>query len=397
MYNSLKNNKTIAIFNKISILDFDKFYNYKIRLLLHLGMWFSFSVLLFLNYFLEFDLSVYSGLILTARAMISNIAVFYLFFYLLPNFIVIDGVFANVLWILFSFIILVIIWLLINYLQLRILHKLGVEISEPPFKGLIAKNAKQDVSAAISLTNILGNASLVLFSIMPSFFSKAIFDITRLYSNTLKIEKHKRTLEIQNINIEKNFLKSQLNPHFLFNTLNNLYGLTKQKDEKASEIVLSLSDIMSYTLYYSESEKVPLKKELEFIENYYSIEKMRHIDDKNISLSIEEIGNTESIFIAPLLTFSLIENAFKYGLKSRTNPFLHISIVVSEDKFIFNLKNDKSNLPVNSSLTKANSKYGGIGITNLQRRLKLLYPDKHILKIKNEIDRYSVEMQINLR
>lgn len=396
MYNSLKNNTTVAIFKKVSNLDFDKFYNYKIRLFFHLGMWFFFSLLLFLNYFLEFNLSVYSALLLSARAIISNIAVFYLFFYLMPNFIVIDSIFANVLWILFSFIILVIIWLLVNYLQFLILHKLGVEIIESPFTGIISKNAKLGIQTIISVKNILGNANAVLFAFIPPFFCKVIFDITRLYSNTLKIEKYKRTLEVQNINIENDFLKSQLNPHFLFNTLNNLYGLTMQKDEKASEIVLNLSDIMSYTLYYSESEKVSLEKELEFIENYFSIEKMRHLDDKNISLSIQEIGNTANIFIAPLLTFSLIENAFKYGLKSKTNPFLNISILVSEDKFIFNLKNDKSNHAVNSFLTKAHSKYGGIGITNLERRLKLLYPDKHTLKIKNEIDRYSVELQINL-
>lgn len=310
---------------------------------------------------------------------------------------VIDGVLANVLWIIFSFVVLVIIWLLVNYMQFLILYKLELEIIESPFTGTISKNAKHGIHRIFSFKNIIGNANTVLYAFIPPFFCKVIFDITRLYSKTLKIEKYKRALEVQNINIEKDFLKSQHNPHFLFNTLNNLYGLTKQKDEKASEIVLNLSDIMSYTLYYSESEKVPLQKELEFIENYFSIEKMRHMDDKNISLSIQEIGNTANIFIPPLLTFNLIENAFKHGLKSKTNPFLNISILVSEDKFIFNLKNDKSNLAVTSFLTKSHSKYGGIGMANLEKRLKLLYPDKHILKVKNEIDRYSVEMKIILK
>lgn len=397
MYNSLKNNTTLAIFKKIANLDFDKFYNFKIRFLFHAGMWFFFFLLLFLNYFLEFNLSANSALLLSARAIISNITVFYLFFYLIPNLMVIDGVLANVLWIIFSFVVLVIIWLLVNYMQFLILYKLELEIIESPFTGTISKNAKHGIHRIFSFKNIIGNANTVLYAFIPPFFCKVIFDITRLYSKTLKIEKYKRALEVQNINIEKDFLKSQLNPHFLFNTLNNLYGLTKQKDEKASEIVLNLSDIMSYTLYYSESEKVPLQKELEFIENYFSIEKMRHMDDKNISLSIQEIGNTANIFIPPLLTFNLIENAFKHGLKSKTNPFLNISILVSEDKFIFNLKNDKSNLAVTSFLTKSHSKYGGIGMANLEKRLKLLYPDKHILKVKNEIDRYSVEMKIILK
>ncbi len=142
-------------------------------------------------------------------------------------------------------------------------------------------------------------------------------------------------IEIQNINMEKDFLKAQLNPHFLFNTLNNLYSLTLKKDNQAPEVILNLSDMMSYTLYESNTEKVTLTKELEFIQNYFNLEKMRYPADKNIRLNISGDVDAKGLYIAPLLTFSCIENAFKYGLKTTEGSFIFLDIKVKDSLFIF--------------------------------------------------------------
>mgnify|MGYP006176424597 CR=1 FL=1 len=128
--------------------------------------------------------------------------------------------------------------------------------------------------------------------------------------------------------MQLNSLKGQLNPHFLFNTLNNLYGLTVRKDNLAPELILNLSDIMSYTLYESNTEIVRLEKELDFIKNYIALEKMRYADETNIQVMIE--GQTAGLFVAPLLTFTFIENAFKHGLKTK-NAFVKLDIKIENN------------------------------------------------------------------
>ncbi len=195
-----------------------------------------------------------------------------------------------------------------------------------------------------------------------------------------------------NIKNGRNFLPTmtKLNPHFLFKTLNNLYGLVVKKEHKAPETIINISDLMAYTLYESNTEKVPLQKELDFLRNYFYLEKMRYSKDKIITLEISITENIENIKIAPLLTFTFIENAFKYGLKSTQDQFLKINIGISNNIFHFSVLNDKENKSVKKT------DLGGIGLKNIKKRLTLIYPNNHEITIEDKGNSFFVSLSINL-
>jgi len=370
------------------LIEFEKFYNKSPKIIFHFLMWFVFSVLLFLNYYIELKLTVFEGLILTLRNAVNNMVVFYIFFYLLVPKIFLLKRKTSIILLILSIPVLVYIWMIVNHFMYVIYYHLGYEINVPVYKDIIKKNGSISLMEAIPLKAVIGNAVLVIFTMLPFFFIKILFEIIKIYNRTTELQQQKLEVEIQNINIEKDFLKSQLNPHFLFNTLNNLYGLSVRKDDSAPEVILNLSDIMSYTLYESNSEKVPLEKEIDFIKNYFELEKMRYPKDKNIQLEIFGEDEISGLYIAPLLTFTFIENAFKYGLKSQ-NPFIKQEVIINDNQFLFIVENDKERI-------SERNKFGGIGIENIKKRLQLLYPNQHQLEIKNLENSFRIELKINL-
>ncbi len=375
---------------KIAAFDFEKFYTKSNRFLLHSLMWLGFALLLFLSYRIAYHLNTFNSFILTLRMVIVNMSVFYLFFYFTLSLIFKGSVGRAVLLGITAFPVFIIIWLLLTYLFSIIYHALGFEILTGELKGAIKASSDQTFFEAISAKRIISQTIIIIAILSPFFFAKILFEISRLYNRTLKIQKQKANLEIQNINIEKDFLKSQLNPHFLFNTLNNLYGLSLKKDNLVPEVILNLSDTMSYTLYESNTEKVPLSKEIAFINNYVELEKMRHSRDKNIQLEFPSETACSGLYIAPLLTFTFIENAFKYGLKSKTSGYLRLSIHIKDGNFCFSIENDVDQ-------TNRETGFGGIGLENARKRLQLLYPGKHELKILQQDNYFKVALQLNLK
>ncbi|MDY0930790.1 sensor histidine kinase [Chryseobacterium sp. CFBP8996] len=334
-------------------------------------------------------MSLDSSLLMTLRGTVNNMVVFYLFFYL-----AVPRIFKSKAWsillILLSIPFSIYIWLSVNFLQYNILHYLEIDILEGPLKGLISRNATQTYAQALSYKNVFGNAMLVIYSFSPPFFVKILFDITRLFNRTIYFQKQTSELELQNLNMEKDFLKAQLNPHFLFNTLNNLYGLVVKKDPSAPEAIINISDLMAYTLYESNTEKVPIEKELDFIQNYFYLERMRYSADKDITLDISIPDNLENIMIAPLLSFTFIENAFKYGLKSKNDNFLKINIHIVNNIFYFAIENNKEKKSIKTTTL------GGIGVKNIEKRLKLLYPYNHKILIEDRETSFFVSLSINL-
>ncbi|MCZ4245852.1 sensor histidine kinase [Pedobacter punctiformis] len=375
--------------DRIAEIDFEKFYTKQKRILLHGLMWLSFATLLFLSYKIAYHLTYFNSFIFTLRMAVVNMVVFYSFFYVALPIIFKGSVGMAILYIIIAFPVFVIIWLLVTYTFSIIYYSLGFEILSGELKGAIKGSASQTVLEAISVKRIISQAIIIISILSPFFFAKILFEISRLYNRTLNIQKQKTTLEIQNINIEKDFLKAQLNPHFLFNTLNNLYSLSLKKDDLAPEVILNLSDTMSYTLYESNTEKVALNKEVEFIKNYVQLEKMRHSGDKNIQFEFPSELECSGFYIAPLLTFTFIENAFKYGLKSKKDSFLVLDVKIKEGCFYFHLEND-----IDEVYKKAD--FGGIGLENSKKRLQLLYPDKHELQIQEEGNRFKVLLKLDL-
>lgn len=376
--------------DRIGAFDFDKFYTKGKRFLFHSLMWLSFAVLLFLSYRIAYHLTYFNSFILTLRMTIVNMVVFYLFFYVaLPRIFKIR-LSTAILLIIITFPVFVVIWLLVTYFFSIAYHSLGFEILDGELKGAIAGAASQTFFQAIAVKRMVSQAIIIISILAPFFIVKILFEISRLYNRTLNVQKQKAALEIQNINIEKDFLKAQLNPHFLFNTLNNLYSLSLKKDDLVPEVVLNLSDMMSYTLYESNTEKVPFSKELEFIKNYVELEKMRYSGSKNIQFEFPAEEECSGLYIAPLLTFTFIENAFKYGLKSKTGSLLNLCIKIEDGCFYFDVENDIDD-------TRKVVDFGGIGLENSRKRLQLLYPDKYELQIQNLGGCFKVSLKLALK
>ncbi len=375
-------------YTKIEHFDFEKFYTKKMLFSLHFLMWSVFGILLMITYQLAYHLTFFEALMMTVRMTCVNMSVFYIFFYLIfPKFIYLNR-FNSIIYLLLSCIFCGFLWLFVTYLFSKLYVFLGIDISSGELKGVISMSANQPLREAISPKRLLSQAMIIFANLSPFFFFKLLFEIFRVYNRVLKIQKQKASLEIEKINIERDFLKAQLNPHFLFNTLNNLYGLTIKKDDTAPEMILNLSEIMSYTLYESDTDKVQLSKELTFVQNYFELEKMRYPNKENITLELPNY-DCSNFMIAPLLTFTFIENAFKYGLKNKKNPFLHLKIELKNDVFVFHLQNDKM-------IEEISHKAGGIGTENAKKRLQLLYPSKHHLTIHDKETIFEVKLMIDL-
>jgi LytS/YehU family sensor histidine kinase len=202
-----------------------------------------------------------------------------------------------------------------------------------------------------------------------------------------ELEGKRKELENEKLLSELNFLKAQINPHFLFNTLNNLYYLAYTKSENTTEVIAKLSQMMRYMIYESNYSKVPLNKEIEYMDNYISLERLRLNDQ--IPIKFEVKGNTENIWITPLIFITFLENAFKHGV-SNDNPkaWVNISIELKDGQCIYIVENSKS--PDKKDV----SEKSGIGLQNVQRRLELSYPEKHELTFEEKEDRYRVKLNL---
>lgn len=194
----------------------------------------------------------------------------------------------------------------------------------------------------------------------------------------------------EKLDAELEALKAQVNPHFLFNSLNNLYGLALKGDRKTPESILKLSEVMRYMIYEAKDDKVPLSKEIIFLENYINLQKLRSGKLADISLGVE--GYAEGLEIAPLLFAPFVENSFKHGVKAETGPsYVKVRILVENGSLYFETKNNKGLI---DDVEK--SRFGGIGLENVKRRLDLIYPSKHELRIVDGENEFTVNLTLQL-
>lgn len=204
-------------------------------------------------------------------------------------------------------------------------------------------------------------------------------------------QEQKETLDqvqLEKLGAEIKYLRAQINPHFLFNTLNNLYGLSLEKSEKTPEIILKLSRIMDYMLYESNDVKVYLKNDIDNIRNYIDIERIRQGNNAEIVFDVKgDVGNQ---VIVPLMLLPLVENAFKHGVNTIIEgAYMHVMIVVNGNDLEMDVKNNFKKL---ADETQRN----GIGLVNLERRLELFYPKKHSMKVESHGDDYHVRLKLQL-
>jgi len=231
-----------------------------------------------------------------------------------------------------------------------------------------------------SHTSGIGTAIFfIVFSMGMKYFTEGLTRQHRLQEDRFK-----------QVQTELALLKSQINPHFFFNTLNSLYSLSLEQSQQVPKVILELSDLMRYVLDSSNKKIVPLKDEVQFITSYISLEKLRLPEHTDIRISIK--GDLNSHSIAPMLLIPFVDNSFKHGLSSSIEDgYIHVEITMEKKELYFRIENSKPQNGINESEERS-----GVGLDNVKRRIALLYPDKHQLNILDNPHNFCVELTLTL-
>lgn len=226
---------------------------------------------------------------------------------------------------------------------------------------------------------------------LGNVFVTILATVLRVIMDWWRYQNEKQVLLTQTMQSELRFLKSQINPHFLFNTLNNLYALTLKKSDKAPEIVLKLAEIMRYMLYECNERRVHLSKEIHYLYNYLDLERLRQPKEAEIRFVVE--GHVSEQLVAPLMFVPFVENSFKHGINHATaGGYVRIRLSVQGEDLEFFIENSK----VEQMPRPSHPRSGGIGLANVRQRLKMIYPDNHDLEITDEPNRYAVTLRLKM-
>ena len=228
----------------------------------------------------------------------------------------------------------------------------------------------------------------VQYHVPYSFLSVFFFGIIRYTYDYRKLKEAAQQLRIEKQQAELNYLKSQTNPHFLFNTLNNIYVLAREKSERAPESILRLSKILRFMLYETSGDYIAIEQELKVMDDYIALESLRYDDSLQVSFhqNVEDMRQA----IPPLLLIPLVENAFKHGAsETRGLPFVDIHLSVEQRNLTFIVKNSSERGDETKEINE------NIGLSNLRRQLELLYKDYHV-SIKQDKAQFTATLKINL-
>ena len=338
---------------------------YKIPIKYHFIFWityFSLNIIRWGSYFNDYWYSIKSNLV---EFPLHILIVYYNIYYLFPYFILKKKYYKFFVYFILSLTFLYLLRTGLNYLLVS-------ENIWPEADGIQNAFTFNHVVAVI-----LGEIYVIAFASSI----KLIFDW--IYENN-----RAESLQANQLKTELQFLKAQIQPHFFFNTLNNLYALTLERSKQAPEVVLKLSEIMEYILYDAKEPRIRLLNEINYIQNYIDLEKLRYGDKVSVQINMQ--GNIETQSVPPLLFLPFIENCFKHGAVENNKLNVLIEFEVTHNNVLrFYVINNYNSFPQN----KTNH---GIGNQNVLRRLELLYKDKFSLDIKTEDESYIVELLIPL-
>ncbi|MCX6212981.1 histidine kinase [Spirosoma sp.] len=235
-----------------------------------------------------------------------------------------------------------------------------------------------------------------VFSLNVSFsylVPKLIKDFITIRGRTVRLEIANLQLQQSYLKLELEFLRSQMNPHFLFNTLNSIYARIFTLDDTAADLVLRLSELMRYSLYEAGVNSIGLDQELSYIQNYLILEKNR-LSSYPIDIQFQQLGQSEGLQIAPLILIVFVENAFKHGVKSMSIPgVVFVNAHINNNELTFVVSNS---IVANRTTKTVQQRSGGIGLKNVNRRLENLYKDRYQLDVVSEPDRYTIKLLIKL-
>lgn len=342
---------------------------YKIRPIHHVIFWsiyFMFNFLRWGSYFNDYLYSFKSNLL---GFPIHITLSYFTIYFLIPRFLFKRKYISFIVILFLSILVMV----TIKYLLTHFLISYNVWPEGP-----------ETYSMTLNFTVVMMLGELYVITFVASF--KFTMDYLRETRKASRLEKEQLETELR-------FLRAQISPHFFFNTLNNIYSLSLEKSDKTPDTIIKLSDLMRYVLYETKENNQSLRKEIIFINNYLDLEKMRY--NENLQLDFKVTGDPKGKKIAPLLLVQFIENAFKHGAnKSIGKVKIGIDVHVEEKFLYFRVRNTKPKHP--ESIPKKSP--GGIGLSNVEKRLKLRYgEDEYKLSIHEELDEYVVNLMLKLR
>ncbi len=240
------------------------------------------------------------------------------------------------------------------------------------------------------LLNLSGNLKERIYdNVIPHFFLVIAGAAFKLMFDQIRLQKKMTDLAKEKAESELEFLKSQINPHFLFNSLNSVYFLIDKNNQEARQTLHKFSDMLRYQLYEANGDKIPIEKEISYLKDFVDLQKLRK--DENYSVTFTCPPDVKGFSIEPLLLIPFVENAFKHiSHKTSKENFVKVEMTKNNGYFQFMVENSKDN---NNMTTE---KHGGIGLQNVKRRLELLYPGNHVLDIQNTPDTFKIYFKLKL-
>lgn len=296
----------------------------------------------------------------------------------------------------FSLVALVLMTIIISYLEDKVLYyfieknRLALEVS---LLDISLPEENKPFFEEESIASFWGNSQTIRWNVLILFLGTTLVNLLSFYrQKSVEAEQVRKSLLQEKMQMELNFLRSQINPHFLFNAMNNLYSLVYMNDKNAPDAILSLSEMLRYVTYCSKDNEILLEKEIVYLENY--IDFHRFSFEKPLNITFEKhVEAPDSIHIAPMLLQPFLENAFKYsGVGWESDAYIFVSLSANSEYLKFNIENT-----ICEKFRKQKEFSNGVGLQNVKHRLQLCYPDQFVLKV-NEMDNvYKLNLLINLR
>ena len=345
-----------------------------VQIVIHIAAWLCFLMLPFVFYPrpAQMDVSFFTGRYFNYFFLFNNL--FFIGFYYCNTYVFIPRLFDKKKFFIYTALILGL--MIFSGLMPRIYHTFFGSIQ--PFAGL---NPNRPPGPPRNRPILSAGNSLIFLLVFV--FSTGI----KVINQWLQSERRANEIANEKLKAELSFLKAQINPHFLFNTLNNIYALASAQSEQTAAAIMKLSSIMRYVLTEARNDLVPLEKEIQFTSHYIELQKMRLTDKTIIDFTVK--GNPTGRQIAPLLLLPFVENAFKYGISTRERSPISILLEIKPDSLYFSICNQKH---LNTMLRVMDNT--GIGISNTRRRLDLFYEDRYALDIDDKTHDFSVKLKI---
>jgi two-component system LytT family sensor kinase len=230
----------------------------------------------------------------------------------------------------------------------------------------------------------------MMYHLFPTMLMLSFLAFGKFMGDSIRNQKKLEDLQKEKLQSELESLRSQINPHFLFNALNTIYGMARRTDHATADAIIKLSDILRHGLYECEDQQISLDKEIVFLKQFVEFAQLRLHDKEKIQLAIDAEVNDQHI--APLLLIPFIENAIKHGLQSNEDSWVKVDLSVLQNSLTFSCRNSCNNLRTGGAVAVSS----GIGLKNVRRRLELLYPGNYLLDIKHEPHQFAVTLKLQL-